>query len=118
MRALASSSVPVAARRALFEASREALLAEVLLDLERAHRGLRRTITRVDLTRWGHGMVRPTPGLLFGAGRTALSEAEGPICYAHSDLSGLALFEEAQYRGVLAAERTLRALGQPYTSLL
>ncbi len=109
---------PVAARKALLEASREALLQEVLGDLERAHRGLRRMVTRVDLTRWGHGMVRPTPGLLFGAGKNALSDAEGPICYAHSDLSGLALFEEAQYRGVLAAERTLRALGQPYTSLL
>lgn len=109
---------PVAARRGLFEASREALLEEVLRDLERPHRGLRRIVRRVDLTRWGHGMVRPTPGLLFGSGRAALCEAEGPICYAHSDLSGLALFEEAQYRGVLAAERTLRALGQAYTSLL
>ncbi len=32
------------------------------------------------------------------------------LFYAHSDLSGLPLFEEAQYRGVLAADRALRVL--------
>jgi hypothetical protein len=34
------------------------------------------------------------------------------VFYAHSDLSGLPLFEEAQYRGVLAADRALTRLGR------
>jgi hypothetical protein len=33
------------------------------------------------------------------------------VHFAHSDASGLSLFEEAQYRGVAAAERVLAALG-------
>jgi hypothetical protein len=42
----------------------------------------------------------------------------GPIRFAHSDLSGFSIFEEAQYRGVLAAEQTLEALRIPFTSSL
>ena len=34
------------------------------------------------------------------------------LTLAHADLSGFSLFEEAQYRGVLAAERTLSLLGK------
>jgi hypothetical protein len=39
------------------------------------------------------------------------------VHFAHSDLSGIALFEEAQDRGVLAAERVLARLGKPVTPL-
>jgi hypothetical protein len=38
--------------------------------------------------------------------------------FAHADASGFSLFEEAQYRGVLAAERTLRRLGVKFVSSL
>jgi hypothetical protein len=38
--------------------------------------------------------------------------------FAHADVSGFSLFEEAQYRGVLAAERTLRRLGVRFSSSL
>ena len=37
---------------------------------------------------------------------------------AHADLSGLSLFEEAQYRGVLAAERVLQRRGRRFVSSL
>jgi len=30
--------------------------------------------------------------------------------FAHSDVSGLSLFEEAQFRGVTAADRVLRLI--------
>jgi hypothetical protein len=33
------------------------------------------------------------------------------VLFAHSDLSGYSVFEEAHYRGVLAAERALAAPG-------
>jgi hypothetical protein len=32
--------------------------------------------------------------------------------YANSDVSGLSLFEEAQYRGVTAAERAMALVGR------
>ena len=56
----------------------------------------------------GHAMHRPVPGSLFHGQREKLADFRHPrIALAHADLSGFSLFEEAQYRGVLAAERSL-----------
>ena len=38
--------------------------------------------------------------------------ARDRLFFAHSDLSGLPLFEEAQYRGVAAADAALEVLGR------
>ncbi|MDB4949768.1 MAG: dependent oxidoreductase [Gemmatimonadetes bacterium] len=83
----------------------------ILADLERAHPDIRRCVSRVDVMRMGHAMVRPTPGFLASPARAALASAAGPVFYAHSDLSGLSLFEEAQHGGITAAERVLARLG-------
>ncbi len=83
----------------------------ILADLERAHPDVRRCVSRVDVMRMGHAMPRPVPGFLSAPGRRALADADGPVWYAHSDVSGLALFEEAQHRGVIAADRALARLG-------
>ncbi len=84
----------------------------ILGDLELAHPDIRRCVTRVDVMRLGHAMVRPTPGFLSSPERRYFREADGPVVYANSDLSGLSLFEEAQYRGVAAADRVLERLGR------
>ena len=57
-------------------------------------------------------MIRPTPGALWGATRAALCQAESSsrLHLAHSDVSGLSLFEEASYRGVIAADKLLLRL--------
>lgn len=83
----------------------------ILVDLARAHPDIVECVSRVDVMRFGHAMVRPTPGLLSDPQWRALQEGHDGLFYAHSDLSGLALFEEAQYRGVLAADRALVRLG-------
>jgi hypothetical protein len=59
----------------------------------------------------GHAMIRPTPGFLSSPARAALVASPGPVFYAHSDLSGLSLFEEAQHLGIAAAEKVLARLG-------
>ncbi len=83
----------------------------ILADLERAHPDIRDCVSRIDVMRMGHAMVRPTPGFLADPARQALADARGPVFYAHSDLSGLSLFEEAQYRGITAADRALAWIG-------
>ncbi len=78
---------------------------EILADLSRAHRDIADCVARIDVMRWGHAMARPTPGVL---GRVAALQAWQPaprLFVAHADLSGLSLFEEAQWHGVRAAER-------------
>jgi len=84
--------------------------AEVALaDLERPHADLRKLTERLDVMRWGHAMVRPRPGFVWGSARRAAARPFRGVYFAHSDLSGMALFEEAFYHGVRAAEEVLRA---------
>lgn len=102
---------PAAGRRALVERSWEARAEAIVADLSRAHPDLRRCVTRVDVMRLGHAMVRPTVGFFANPARRAFLEPAGRVLYANSDLSGISIFEEAQYRGVKAAERALVLVG-------
>jgi hypothetical protein len=99
------------ARRWLLAQDWATLRDRVLDDLSRAHRDIRACVSRVDIMRHGHAMVRPTPGLLSDGLWRAMQDGHDRLFYASSDLSALPLFEEAQYRGVLAADRALNALG-------
>ena len=87
-------------------------------DLLQMNPDLDGAIERIDLWRWGHAMIRPVPGFLSAPARLAAQALRPPLLLAHSDVSGLSLFEEAHYRGVAAAEAALRALGHSFTSLL
>ena len=89
-----------------------------LSDLERALPGLRARVTRLDAWVWGHGMILPKPGFIWGPERREASKPRGAIHFAHSDLSGLSIFEEANDRGVRAAEAVLASLGRPFRSSL
>jgi hypothetical protein len=89
-----------------------------LADLQRAHGGIRLLVDRLDVMRWGHAMIRPRPGFLWGAARAAAMRPYRGIYFAHSDLSGLALFEEAHYHGIRAAEAVLVERGLPMRSIL
>jgi glycine/D-amino acid oxidase-like deaminating enzyme len=88
-----------------------ALSARILDDLSRAHPDIRECVSRVDICRLGHAMIRPTPGFLASPARRTLRRGLPRLFFAHSDVSGLSLFEEAQARGVEAADRALGVLG-------
>ncbi len=90
----------------------------VLSDLEPAHPEIRSLVERLDVMKWGHAMVRPRPGFVWSAARRSAAEPFGSIHFAGTDLSGVALCEEAVYHGVRAAEEVLRGLGRPVQSLL
>ena len=79
----------------------------IVKELSVAHPNIRRCVTHVDLVRLGHAMVRPTVGFLGADARRDPKWAPRGIHLAHSDLSGLSLFEEAQYRGAAAADAVL-----------
>lgn len=87
-------------------------------ELEHALPDARRQIERLDVWRWGHGMVRPAPGLLWGGTRDALCQPLGRIHFAGNDAGVLPLYEEAVHRGVAAAEEVLTRLGRTFTSLI
>jgi hypothetical protein len=83
----------------------------VVEDLKKAHPDIEACIARLDVMRRGHAMVRPRPGLCWGVALQQAREPVDGIHFAHTDLSGLALFEEAQDHGLRAAEEVLASLG-------
>lgn len=88
----------------------------ILADLARAEPGLAAQVERLDIFRWGHGMVRPAPGLITSGALEAAAAPLGNIHFANTDLVGMALFEEAHHAGVTAAEAVLRSAGHPFES--
>jgi glycine/D-amino acid oxidase-like deaminating enzyme len=100
---------PAAERRVLLGATWSDWVERIMMELEVAHPNIRRCVTHVDIVRLGHAMVRPTVGFLGADARRDPRWAPRGILLAHSDLSGLSLFEEAQYRGAAAADAVLAA---------
>ncbi|SEL88984.1 NAD(P)-binding Rossmann-like domain-containing protein [Stigmatella aurantiaca] len=91
----------------------------VMADMLPAHPGIAAQAQRLEVMRWGHAMIRPTPGFMWGPTRFAAQESLGrTLHFAHTDLGGMALFEEANWFGVKAAERVLAELGRPQASWL
>ena len=80
----------------------------VLSDLEHAHRDIRDLTTRIDVMRWGHAMISPRPNFIWSGAREKASAPYRNIHFAHSDLSGVALFEEAFYQGLRAANEIIK----------
>lgn len=95
---------PDVARREAYARSLGEWQAMVLDELLRVHPELEDAVENVDVWVWGHGMIRPTPGVLWGSARAAACVQAPPVFFAHSDMSGISIFEEANYRGVLAAD--------------
>jgi hypothetical protein len=104
---------PHVARRRLLAAGRDEWAEIALADLSRAHPELRTLTQRLDVMRWGHAMVRPLPGFVRSEALRTAAKPLGNIHFANTDLSGVALFEEALHHGVRAAEEIL---GQPRTT--
>ncbi|HVF28772.1 MAG TPA: NAD(P)-binding protein [Pyrinomonadaceae bacterium] len=98
---------PRAARRRLLETDWKAWADVTLTDLTRAHREIRTLTERLDVMRWGHAMIRPRPDFIWGGARRAATQPFRSIHFAHTDLSGIALFEEAFDHGIRAAEEVL-----------
>lgn len=113
-----SRETPAAARKILMTRSLAAWQRIVTDDLLSMNPDLTGAIERIDVWRWAHAMASPVPGFLTHPARLAAIAAHPPVVFAHSDLSGLSLFEEAHYRGVVAAEAVLSHVRHPFESLL
>ncbi len=90
-------------RTKLFEYSWRELADVCFTDIGRAHPEIRQLCDRIDIMRWGHAMISPYPGFIWGNDRRQAAKPYRNIHFAHADLSGIALFEEAFYHGTRAA---------------
>lgn len=90
-------------------------LADVCMtDISRAHPEIYALTERIDIMRWGHAMISPKPGFIWGGERQKALRPYRNIHFAHTDLSGIALFEEAFYHGLRAARSVSTSETQRY----
>ncbi len=107
-----SQSEPKASREKLYSSSPEQWSQTIVDDLQKMHPSISDEIISMDLWPWGHGMIRPSVGFIWGDTRRQMKERNGNIIFAHSDMSGMSNFEEAQYHGVEAAKIILASIQQ------
>jgi hypothetical protein len=103
------------ARTQLLTRSWESWRDEVLDELSVPHPDLRARTLRVDVARYGHAMAVPVPGTRASAALAALRRPQSGlwrrVYFAHGDLSGYSIFEEAFTHGYRAGQAVLSAVG-------
>ena len=103
-----AEGTPAANRQLLLEKDWNYWKEAILHDLERVHSDIRQCVSRLDVMRMGHAMIRPAVGSIFSEERKRLQRRDSRILFANSDLSGISIFEEGQYHGVEAAQAVLK----------
>lgn len=80
---------------------------DILRDLSPMVFDLEERIKSIDIWPWGHAMVRPHKNFLFSEREKVIPKVAHHH-FAHTDLSGLSLFEEGFYQGEKAAKSILK----------
>ena len=106
------------ARRELLLRDQRYWSGRIAQDLLAAHPGLEELIERIDIYRWGHAMMRPGPGCIWGEESLLRRRPLGGVFFASCDATGLPLFEEACFGGIRAAEQCMDHLGLSYETSL
>lgn len=95
-------------RKAVYKTSKEYWKEFVLNDLKTAHPDLESLVEEINIHILGHGMISPVPGFIFSNVKTmATKSIDNTIYFAHSDLSGISIFEEAFHQGITVVNHML-----------
>jgi predicted NAD/FAD-dependent oxidoreductase len=97
----------LASRRQLLSMTARDAYNFALAELSRPHPKIADFVEEVGVYRWAHAMIRPSVGFQTSKNRTSLGVIARGFYGAHSDISGMSNFEEAQFQGVTAAKRVL-----------
>ena len=82
----------------------------IVQDLKRTQPDIDTYIESIDVRLWGHAMIRTVKSFLFSEEKkNAAVPIENKIFFAHSDLSGFSIFEEAFYHGQRAAKELIES---------
>jgi monoamine oxidase len=101
-------ALPATERAALLAAPASVWRDRVLAELAQVHPDIHRRAQQVSLMRWGHAMAIPRPGVQRHPALMALRAEkvqQGRVRFAHADLAGCSVFEEAFTAGCEAALR-------------
>ena len=101
-------SDPRAARQQAYSNTFDDWKAAILAELQKPHPGMEKNIQEMNVWLWGHGMIKPSPGFIWSSNRkNAAAPLNDRIHFAHADLSGISIFEEAFYNGHQSARAVL-----------
>lgn len=103
-------SDPKLARQRLAAATQAATWDAISAELGGPHPDLESHAAHLDVWRFGHAMIRPAPGFVSGVARRIAAQPFGRLHFAHTDLSGLPLLDEAHFHGVRAADEVVSAM--------
>ncbi len=81
----------------------------VLNDLEKAHPDIREKVIDIKIKIWGHAMISPQPGVIWDKEKEKLKSYSKQVHFAHTDLSGISIFEEAFFQGTEAVKAVLNS---------
>jgi hypothetical protein len=77
-------------------------------DLKKAHPKIEESTTEIEINILGHGMISPSKNFRSEPSRKILEAGFENLYFAHSDVSGISIFEQAFYRGIAAAKQLLK----------
>jgi hypothetical protein len=83
----------------------------ILEDLSKVHPWIEDEIISMDIWVWGHAMICPVPGFIWNKQRQQFGKSmDNKIFFAHTDLSGISIFEEAFYAGVRVGKSVVESV--------
>jgi hypothetical protein len=93
-------------RKSLYKMKQKDFEDVIIKDLSKAHQDIATYVQSIEIFKIGHGMISPMPFFLSGKERKeAQKDIDGKVFFAHSDLSGISIFEEAFHQGINAANK-------------
>ncbi|GAB0156086.1 NAD(P)/FAD-dependent oxidoreductase [Chryseobacterium sp. Alg-005] len=95
------------ARKKLYSMKEDQLKSLVLEDLKKAHPLIEEYILEMQFHKIGHAMIAPVPNQIGERSQQAKQPLDGKIFFAHTDLSGISIFEEAFYQGYRTAAQMI-----------
>lgn len=101
---------PKQAREWMLSRNRTDWNKDILNDLETMNPGISEHITSINIWLWGHAMATPRVGTIWSGEREKDNSPMNGLIFAHSDMSGFSIFEEAFDRGYRAAEHVFKEL--------
>lgn len=105
-------SDPQSERRSAANRTNEQWLEEILAELRPVHADVDEKLREVEIKLWGHAMLRPTLGAIWTDRMQRLEQLNKipHVYFAHSDHSGISIFEEAFSQGTRAALKLIKEL--------
>lgn len=80
----------------------------IVEDLKKVHPKIEELIIDIEVNVLGHGMISPTKNFRNNPSRKILENGLENLFFAHSDISGISIFEQAFHRGITAANQVLK----------